>query len=97
MLDRLSYIIETVDDIKDNDLHFTWHNVSIREYDAERQRWRVSPDDREHNVFDMYRPEKQNQKQESLEDKRRSADHSITNGKLNRDGTFLSPIFLYRS
>lgn len=81
--------------MKDSDLHFNWHNVSVREYDAEKQRWRVSPDDREHNVFDMYRPTKRSRKQESIEQKGGSTENSMTNGKFqkNKRSIFFSNIF----
>ncbi len=69
------------EDLKDSNLNFNWKNVSIRYYDAEQQLWLVTPDDREHNVFDMYRPTKRSRKQmEAIEDKERSTENSMTNG-----------------
>ncbi|CAF5177130.1 unnamed protein product, partial [Rotaria magnacalcarata] len=40
-------------DIKDTDLKFNWVNVSILDYDTEKQLWLVATDEREHSVFDM--------------------------------------------
>lgn len=68
--------------MKDSNLHFSWHNVSVREYDHEKQRWLVVPDDRQHNVFDMYRPAKRVRKQEAIEAKRRSTENGFTNGEF---------------
>ncbi len=74
-------MIRISDDLKDSNLHFNWKNVSIRDYDPEQQQWLVSTDDREHNVFDMYRPAKRSRKQnEAIEGKQQSLEHSHTNG-----------------
>ncbi|CAF1149286.1 unnamed protein product [Adineta steineri] len=70
-----------IKDIKDSHLNFHWHNVSIHEYDAEKQLWLVTPDNREHEVFDMYRPAKQSRKQmEAIEGEQPATPHSATNG-----------------
>jgi hypothetical protein len=81
------------DDLKDNDLQFSWRNVSVREYNTETQRWRVSPDDREHNVFDMYRPVKRNRKPEAIEQRRESTENAATNGKFKRKRSILMNSF----
>jgi len=74
-------LFEFLDDLKDSNLNFNWKNVSIRGYDADKQLWLVTPDDREHNVFDMYRPAKRSRKQmEAIEDRQRSTENSVTNG-----------------
>ena len=58
--------------------------MSIRDYNAEKQLWLVTPDDREHQVFDMYRPAKRSRKgQEAIEDKNRPLENGTTNGLLN--------------
>ena len=84
-------------DLKDTDLHFSWHNVSVRRYDKETQRWRVSPDDREHNVFDMYRPTKRSRKQEAIEHRRESAANGTANGKFKRKRSIMMFFVFYRT
>ncbi len=67
--------------MKDSNLHFNWHNVSIHDYDAEKQLWLVTPDDREHDVFDMYRPAKRSRQQlEAIEGEQQSTENLVTNG-----------------
>lgn len=61
-------------DIKDSHLRFRWRNVSVRDYDAEKQLWLVSIDERQHDVFDMYRPHKLSRKMEAIEARRPSID-----------------------
>ena len=62
-------------DMKDTHLHFQWKNVSVRDYDAEKQLWLVSTDERQHDVFDMYRPAKRaRRQQEAIEGRRGSID-----------------------
>ena len=73
-------VFEILEDLKDSNLHFSWHNVSVRGYDAEKQQWHVTPDDREHYVFDMYRPDKRTRQPEAIEEKRQSTDNGTTNG-----------------
>ncbi len=78
-------MIWILDDLKDSHLHFNWKNVSIRDYDSEKQQWLVTTDDREHNVFDMYRPAKRNRKQmEAIEETQRLTENSITNGQFKK-------------
>ncbi|CAF4290444.1 unnamed protein product, partial [Rotaria sp. Silwood2] len=70
-----------INDIKDSSLHFNWRNVSIHDYDTEKQLWLITTDDREHDVFDMYRPAKKSRKQiEDIEEKRQRSDNSTSNG-----------------
>ncbi|CAF1258579.1 unnamed protein product, partial [Adineta ricciae] len=72
---------DQITDIKDSNLRFHWHNVSIHDYDAEQQLWLVTPDDREHDVFDMYRSTKRSRKEiEAAENGSRSGASSATNG-----------------
>ena len=67
--------------MKDSELHFNWRNVSIEDYNAEKQLWFVTTDDSEHDVFDMYRPAKRSRKQmESIEGKKRTGETPTTNG-----------------
>ena len=74
---RLILFLLFTGDIKDNNLHFQWKNVSVRDYDAERQLWLVSTDERQHDVFDMYRPAKRARRQpEAIEGRRGSIDYS---------------------
>lgn len=94
-LDLFLLWIDILDDMKDSNLHFSWHNVSVREYDSEKQRWRVVPDDREHNVFDMYRPAKRSRKQEAIETKRRSTENGFSNGEFSQSKKFI-PAFSSR-
>jgi len=43
--------------------------------------WLVTPDDREHDVFDMYRPAKRSRQQlEAIEGEQQSTENLVTNG-----------------
>lgn len=74
-----------VGDLKDSSLHFHWKNVSIRDYDYDRQLWLVTPDDREHQVYEMYRAPKRTRRETSaIEDQSQSSENSYTNGLLRK-------------
>ena len=70
-------VSDILGDIKDSQLHFRWKNVSVRDYNAEKQLWLVSTDERQHDVFDMYRPAKRaRRQQEAIEGRRGSIEYS---------------------
>lgn len=58
----MEFCFSNSDDMKSNNLKFSWTNVSICDYDSDKELWQVSVDDREHDVFDMYRPKKKARK-----------------------------------
>ncbi|CAF1941259.1 unnamed protein product [Rotaria magnacalcarata] len=65
-------------DIKDTDLKFNWVNVSILDYDTEKQLWLVATDEREHSVFDMYRPAKRSRKPSDAIQRRQPSPEKLT-------------------
>ncbi|CAF4566002.1 unnamed protein product [Rotaria socialis] len=67
-----------IHDIKDTDLTFNWVNVSILDYDTEKQLWLVTTDEREHIVFDMYRPAKQSRKPREAIERRQPSPEKLT-------------------
>jgi hypothetical protein len=71
----LAFSVSYSDDLKDVRLRFHWQNVSIRDYDVDKQLWLVAIDDKEHDTFDMYRPAKRTRQQtQTIDGKSQSID-----------------------
>ena len=78
--------ILSLDDLKDSQLKFHWVNVSIHDYDSDKQLWLVATDDGEHDVFDMYRPAKRSRTpMDAIEGRQASAKPAGTNGEFRHE------------